>query len=450
MAVGAGAQVYETRPIQCWAKMKELRRQHFFHTWRAHEEGDLVISGVVESFLGVLSGMGNFANPTYGPYFTRILREPQEALKYLEEVERRGYSNDICSSMRLHMGQVFMGLATKSPLGGTSVPDFVFQFNFCQEVAKMGQLMSEHLGIPFYLLDVPYTDTPENRAYLIANLQDAIEWMEKTTGRKFDDEKMIEATRNEWAVMRLWAQISELVKTVPAPLDGRHLWSLRLPSVTVRHHPEALAFYRELLDEVQERVQQGISARGIEGARILLEGGPPFLVPAQRLVLRYPEEYGASIIGGEGFFLTFAAWEIGQDGSWEPIHTMEEHGIEMRTREEALNTQVELYLGHRTLVGNFDLAPRAAQMLKRAQDWKADGVIFHINRGCYGGAAALASEKLAVQGAGIPTTMFEASHADPRDTDIVQITERYDSFLESLGLHKLDIERSGGEDEVAE
>lgn len=450
MVVSTGFQVYETRPIQCWGKMKELRRQHFRHTWTAHESGDLVIIGVVESFLGVLAGMGDFANPTYGPYFTRILREPQEALKYVEEVEKRGYSRDICSSMRLHMGQMFMGLVTRNPLGGTTIPDFVFQFNFCQEVAKMGQLMSEHLGIPFYLLDVPFTDTPENRAYLVANLQDSIEWMEKTAGRKFDDGAMIEATRHEWEVMRLWAQICELVRHVPAPVDGRHLWSLRLPTVTLRHRSETVVFYRELLDEIRDRVQQGISARGIERARILLEGGPPFIVPVQRHVMRYPEEYGAVIIGGGGFYLTFSAWEVAGDGTWSPIGTMDEHGLELRTREDALKAQVELYLGHRTLVRNFDIPPRAIQAVSRTRDWKADGVIYHINRGCYGGMGGLPSERLAVQRAGFPTTMFEASHTDPRDADLVQITERYDSFLESLGLKKLSIERKSGEEEIAE
>ena len=41
MAIAKEFTKYETRPIQLWGKMKELRRKHFRHIWQAHEQGQL-------------------------------------------------------------------------------------------------------------------------------------------------------------------------------------------------------------------------------------------------------------------------------------------------------------------------------------------------------------------------------------------------------------------------
>ncbi len=40
--------------------------------------------------------------------------------------------------------------------------------------------------------------------------------------------------------------------------------------------------------------------------------------------------------------------------------------------------------------------------------------------------------------AGIPNTIYEGSHADPRDFDEVQVLDRLDAFLEGMGLTKMD------------
>jgi len=415
--------------------MKELRRQHFRHTWEARERGELVLMGVFEWFLSLFAGFGDFANPSYGPYYTALMRTPEQLVTVLEATEARGLGRELCSSMRTHLGQLFTGMSIKSPKGGTYLPDVIVQPHLCHSVVKTGQIFSEHLGLPYCPLDFPWRDSPSTRKFLVGQFQETIEWMERTTGRKFDDERFLEALRNEWECTVLWARICELTKAVPAPLDFRQLWSLRLPLVTLRHKKEAVAFYRDLLAETRERVAAGISARGFEGARLLWEGGIPFYNPG---IVRLPERYGAITVGGQGPFCTMGTWKVLEDGSWVPAQTPWERGMEVRNREEGLWALADLYLGHFPLMrwAGIDTKPR--EFVKMALDWRADGVVFAIDRGCKALSAGIEEARLAVQGAGIPTVLTELSMCDPRDLDLPRVADQVYAFLESLGLTPLE------------
>ncbi|MEK7271090.1 MAG: 2-hydroxyacyl-CoA dehydratase family protein, partial [Planctomycetota bacterium] len=332
---------YPTRPIQLWGKMKELRRQHFRNIWQAHDQGRLITMGMSEAFLSLPAGFGDYAASSYGPYFTGIMRDRAGAIKVLEATEARGFGRDVCCAMRVHMGQVYMGLTTKSPLTGQPVvPDFIFQPNFCVNAGKAGRYLSEYLNIPILIIDLPNTDTPANRQYTFEELVDAIERMERITGRKFDDEKLIQATYNEWESMTLWSKVCLFTQRIPAPLDARHLMSLRQPVFTTRHETETVQFYRDLVAEMEERTRDGISARGFEGARLSFEPGVPFFYPN---LYRYPEKYGAVTVICEESVDPMGAWEITPEGHWQVPLTPRERGLRFRTREDALGSLLDLY-----------------------------------------------------------------------------------------------------------
>ncbi len=438
---------YPTKPIQVWGKMKELRRKHFRRTWEARDRGGIVINGIVEAFLGLFAGFGEFGNPSYGPYFTVLMRNPDQLVKVLEAAESWGLNREICSSMRCHLGQLVSGLSTKNPNGGELVPDFCFQFNNCHSMAKTGQIFHEEQGLPYFVLDLPWKSRDIEMKYQVAQLNEAIEWMEKTTGKKFDDELLIEATNNEWEAAALYSRVCMRQKNTPAPYDMRQLWSLRLPLVTLRYEKDCVDYTRELLAETEERVREGISARGYETARFLQEGIPPFY---HIQILRFPAEYGAIFVGGDILFASFGCWDFHEDGSWTVPLTPREKGIELKTRDDALWAQADLYLRHHPLSRNCCSPDRPEEVLKRAQDFHCDGVIIHLDRGCKGYQTGMLEAKQAVQKAGIAVTTYEASQADPRDFDNAKIYDHLESFMESLGLSKLPPEAQGGKEEAAD
>ena len=46
---------YPTKPIESWAKAKELRRNHYAEIGRAREEGRMVTTGSLDAFAGALA-----------------------------------------------------------------------------------------------------------------------------------------------------------------------------------------------------------------------------------------------------------------------------------------------------------------------------------------------------------------------------------------------------------
>jgi benzoyl-CoA reductase subunit B len=424
---------YETRPLDCWPKMKELRREHFKETWKAQQEGELVIMGIFEWFLALCAGFGNFANPSYGPYFTQMMRDRSQALKCFETAEAKGYRQGICSSMLCHIGQLYMGLSQRGP-GDTRVnPNIILQPSACYAMYKTGQIFSEELKVPFLSIDFPTTSTPVTHAYVAAELQEAILWIEKQTGKKFSDERFIEAVENEWQCMAFWARTCELNKAVPAPLDFRQMWSLRLPAITSRHKKETVEFYKILYAETQDRVKRNISANGLETRRLFHMFMPPFYALH---LLKEPARYGALFIGGDGAFSSMGAWEITSDARWKACETPMERGVAFRNREEAVYSLVDLYLNHLPASRcGIETDPR--ELVNMVRDWHGDGVAVMIDHGCTTLSAGQEDQVMNLKKDGIPVVSYEGSNADFRYLDEATVIRQLDVFLENLGLTRL-------------
>lgn len=436
-----------TKPIECWTKMKELRRKHFLHTWKAQQEGNIVIQGIVEAYLAYFSGLGNFANPSFGPYFTVMMRDWSEGIRVQEAAEAAGYGVDTCSSMRCHLGQMVLGLSFKGPKGEVMRPNLVFQFTECPAISKCAQIFAEHTGVPHYLIDVHHYRKAGAREYLVAQMLEGVEWLEKTTGRQYDDEKLFEATENEWKSRWLCGKVNLLMRHVPAPIDARQIWSLRLPSITMAHHKETVEYFQILYDEVEDRVRNGISARGWETARFSHEGLPPF--PYIKL-LRYPTEYGAIFVTGDQIARSMTIMRMNEeDGTWSLGPSWEEElqslgRDRLRTREEAFRVIADQQIWyHERICFPFD---KPLFAVKRARDWHCDGAILHMDRGCKGEQCGMLERKLALDDAAIPNTYYEASQGDCRDFNEVQVLDRLDAYFESLGLKKIAVKEGGTEE----
>ena len=143
-------------------------------------------------------------------------------------------------------------------------------------------------------------------------------------------------------------------------------------------------------------------------------------------------------MGGEAAFVTMTAWDMNEeDGSWKPAPTPAERGIEVRTRQQGLESLAELYLKYYPMLRWLGLQNKPLEHVRRAQDWGAKGVVFHMDRGCRALSAGMEEAKLAVQRAGFPTVMYESSMCDPRDLDREKVRDLMESFFESLGLSKI-------------
>jgi benzoyl-CoA reductase subunit B len=328
---------YKTEQLKCWNKAKEIRNNFYKNYANAHDNGGLRWAGGAWSFGAIPAGLGNDIFPITGePYAASIAFDKDFSLRCLEAVEKRGYARDLCSYMRNYWGSVILD---EYAFGGKfPTPDFMWQDHICCSHAKWYQVASDlEGGIPTFCIDVavgPYMEVTDNRLeYVVNQMHEGIEWLEKTTGRKYDDEKLIEAVHNECRSTSVWAEICELNKVVPAPLDEKSMYSLYVLGTLEKHSKVVADFYQELLDEVKYRVENQIAAVKHERCRLMSDTQPPW---GFLKIFRYLEQFGAISVGSLYTFGLIGVWEDKKDGTWGPRTTPQQKGIKIENRDQAL------------------------------------------------------------------------------------------------------------------
>jgi len=428
---------YPTEPLKCWNKAKELREKYYHDYATAHERGGLRWTGGAWAIDAIPAGLGDDVFPITGePYAAGIAFNKPFSQKCLEATEARGWARDLCSYMRNYWGSMYLD---QYNFGGKyPKPNFAYQDHICCSHAKWYQHVSEYKGIPYFCIDVsvgPYQDVDENRLMFVVNqMHEAIEWLEKTTGREFDDEKLIEAVNNECRLTSVWAEICCLNRTIPAPLDEKSMYSLYVFGVLQKSKKEFADFYEEVRDEMQDRVNRGIAAVGNERCRVMSDTQPPWGFLS---VFRYLEEFGCLSIGSLYTFGLIGIWEDKPDGTWGPRTTPAQNGIKIKNRDQALRILADWNLSKPEWQHFYDPDLKTKMMLRIVKEWKLDGVMLHLNRGCEGLSCGIMENRLGIAKAGVPVMTFEGNMGDEREFDATATRNRIDSFMETLNLKRV-------------
>lgn len=428
-------ELWKTRPLESWAKCKELRLNAYREIANAHAEGKLVATGSVGASVILASGLGPYVHLGAEPYGASIATDPALSQLCTEAYEARNFARDTCSYFRNYLGSMWVD---KFSFGGPFPrPDLIVTSHICDTHAKWFQVVAENFEIPWFSLEIPppyHEALLEDRVEYMAGLvYDCIEWMEKTFHKKYDDERFIEAIHTECETESLFAEICYLNQAVPAPLDQKQLFTFYAPSAAFRYKKESVDFYRFLRDEVEDRVKNKIASVATERCRLIHDSQPPWYFMGLYRVL---EQYGAVCVGSQYCF-AFAHFEIDKDGIWKPAKTPRQLGLELKNRDDAVRYYARKTVNKPIWIGVFGMATdKSSQVLQIIQQWKANGLIIHLNRGCEGLAGQQLETKLACQQAGIPTMTYEGNMGDKREFDEAQTIDRLESFMENLGLKK--------------
>jgi benzoyl-CoA reductase subunit B len=437
---------YETRPIsdEVWGRMKALRREHWSHTFTAQAEGGICATGLAWQFQPMLAAFGKFGNPSIGTNFARAAREgtgPNGLRKYIDIATAKGLT-PMCGAIGAHVGQVYEGVSFVGPKGEKITPDFVFQPMGCHAIYKGAQICSSILGLPMLMIDIPGICSDSARDYILNQLLDAIEWIEKKTKKKFDDERFAEAVRNTSRARVLWSKTASLMKNIPSPITTRQAMSLNQPLIAYPYSKGTVEYSEALYAEVKDRVEKGIAGTPFERKRLMSVGIHPLYRPD---VLRWPEQYGAVFMAGGP---AYGAWIRTEDSHTIPGKTVEERGLALKTREEALRAMIFLNLPPEN---PRETTRDSLVVINQVHDWKVDAVMLHMARRCPAGQGTFGifDLKADLLAAGIPAGTYEASEADPNEFDEVRIREEFERFLESLGLTKIAMETESATDDYA-
>lgn len=299
-------------------------------------------------------------------------------------------------------------------------PDFMVGLGcMCDSISKVGAVMAERLGLPFYLLDTPrgvrlspegWPEALEEQVeYCATQYWELAAFLEERTGHPLDRELLAQTCERANRALDLWEEISQLRLAVPSPVGVLdEAVSLFVPMALIGS-AEAILFLEEMRKEVAERVRQKRGVIEEERHRLLLLGGPAWWYDLG--LFNAFEELGAVLVKQD----IDVGWAAGRLDPADPARSWARRLIKN--------------------YGTLDSLPvRIAHIRRLARDYQVDGLVILSHWGC----RALSGHNLAIKDVlyremGLPTLILDGDLCDDRHrASREQDQDKIEEFVEML------------------
>ncbi len=395
-------------PLKIAPRMKELVARHWLQGRYAnlHDKVAWVTSGAP---VELLKALGYYV--LYPENHAAICGTARVALEISAEAEKAGYSSDICSYARTDFGTVLSG---KTPVGRLPKPDLLLACtNICQTVLAWYRVLAEHFGVPLIVIDTPFVYHEQAPEYALEfvkkQLEDAVVVAEQVAGRSMDMGTFMETSRLSQMASELWMQVMERNKHIPAPISVIDQFIHMAPVVEMRGDAHTVDFYAALLDEVDERIANGVEAVRNERKRLLWDNLP----------IWYRLRYLGETLGAHGIALVASTYT----NAWGELaqYTDPSHPLESMAR-------VYTYP-----ILNRGTGHKLSTMVGMVEKYQLDGAILHSDRSCKPYSIGQMDQRDRIlRQHGIPALLLEADHNDPRAFSQEQVARQLAAFIEML------------------
>jgi benzoyl-CoA reductase/2-hydroxyglutaryl-CoA dehydratase subunit BcrC/BadD/HgdB len=333
------------------------------------------------------------------------------------QAEAMGYSPDLCSYAR---ADIACARVNGGPIGGLPRPDMLICCNnICGTVLKWYEVQARYFDVPLFIFDTPFchTDFPEiARSYVRRQLDEYVAFLEGVCSRPFDMDRCAEVGRLSLEGQRLWQAVLDSAAHRPAPMTAFDAFFFLALIVTLRGTGVVVDFYRELLAEMNERIEQGVCAVPNERYRLLWDNLPVW----------YRLKWLSDTFASHDACLVADTYTTAWCGSMKYIDENDFFG----SMAEAY-TRIYLNIGVDEMVRTiFDMIDR----------YEVDGVVMHSNRSCkpysfgqYDIRRMIQEEK------GIPCMMIESHMNDERSFSEGQVLTSVEAFMEMIRSRKADL-----------
>jgi bcr-type benzoyl-CoA reductase subunit B len=324
------------------------------------------------------------------------------------KAEALGYSTDLCSYAR---ADIACALEDGGPIGGLPRPDMLICCNnICGTVMKWYEIQARYFKVPLFIFDTPFCHTgfsDEAKRYVTRQLVEYIELLEKVCGRKFDYEKSMEVGRLSIQGQRLWQEVLDAAAHRPSPMTAFDSFFFLALIVTLRGTQKVVDFYTELLQEIRERVEQGVSAVENERYRLLWDNLPVW----------YRLKWLSDTFASHDACLVADTYTTAWCGSMKYID-------ENNFIDSLAEAYTRIYL-------NIGVDEMASSVLEMIDKYEADGLVMHSNRSCKPYSLGQYDIMRTVQRErGIPCMMLESHMVDERSFSESQTATRIEAFME--------------------
>lgn len=345
--------------------------------------------------------------PVYPENHAAMCGAARMGVELSEVAESLGYSRDLCSYALCDIGSAVSG---KSPIMGLPKPDFLLCCDHCGTMIKWYQALARLLDVPLVFINIPFIHkelTDNTVDYIKQQMQRAIEQMESILGQKLDMDRFAEVARLSTKAADLWRETLAMCKNIPSPMSGFDGFVLMAPIVTLRGKPEVVEIYEALVEEIGERVRNGIAAVPGEEYRLLWDNLPVWF-KLRELSEKFAEM--KACIVSSTYLNSWAAQAL-----------------------EGEDLLAPLARAYASVFMNTSVQHRAALMRDIVEEYSIDGVVFMSNRSCKPySLGQFDIKEMLTAWTDVPGVIIEADMVDERAYAEGPIYTRLEAFIETL------------------
>jgi benzoyl-CoA reductase subunit B len=404
-------------------RQKQMIANHFERLSRAKEEGKKVVYTFVPGNLTELLGALDLL-PVLPEINALQSGMRKKSGGYISAAEKAGHSEDVCTYVKCDVGMLKNGNFGPT---GTKLPEpdlLLLSYTGCFTFMKWFEILKQEYKCPIVMLQVPYQSegeiTEEMRQYVAEQIRDVVvPALEQTAGKKLDMERLREQLR--WSakaeddLVKVW----ESAKKRPSPIDGYFGGVYYVGPIfsSFRGSEEAALYYKELREEIEERVARGEGAMTPDGPqakekyRLVVEG-PPNWTSFNDFWRMFSRE-GATVVAS----------------TYTRVGGLYDQGYR-HNPDKPYESMADYALGCYT---NLNLPSRVNLLEKYIKEYDADGFFINSVKSCNSfSVGQLLMLRELEKRTGKPGGFIESDLVDPRYFGKANIENRVQSYLQML------------------
>lgn len=283
----------------------------------------------------------------------------------------------------------------------------------CDSALTVFPAISKHLGIPHYMIDIPYWKDERTIKYVSNEMKGLLSFLEELTGRRLDLDKLREVIKYSNRAYELLHEIQLQRMHIPCPLPSRFLMVDAGLMVSQIGTTEIISYLEKELEIGRKKLEKGAGAIPEEKKRIAWVHLP---IMFDTKIWDFMEEgFGAIVV-------------IDVLNAFKNI-LIDTSNIDSICKGLALR-ELNTTMGMEVRGPAEYFFERAIQM---ARDFKVDAVVFGGHTACeQSWAIAQLMKDIVYDELGIRTLIFDCDGLDPRILTSEKMKPKFISFLETL------------------
>ncbi len=394
-------------PLKANKRLKEILSRHYFLS--RFVPGVKKVAWVTSGAPVELLRAFDFYT-IYPENHSALVGAKKQGADFCSIAEGDGFSQDLCSYARIDLGHLLSG---KTPAGKLPKPDLLFcSNNICQTVIYWYKAIAHELDIPLIHFDAPFVTTEQTLAdvdYMAQQLQDMIPVLERVSGQVFYPQDLEVILKRSMESSQTWGKILESMQARPAPMTIFDAFGHLAPIVSLRGLPVAQDYYNILLEEVEDRVKQGIGAITNEKYRLIWDN----------IAIWYKVRFLATFFAERQMNFVSATYT----NAW----------AETTGHLDVKHPWTSMAKTYGQIILNNNLKHRLELMKQMIKDYNVDGMIMHSTRSCKPYSVGQYDLRKALNAElNLPAVIIDADIADERVWSEQQIQTRLEAFCETL------------------